>query len=154
MKTTIRFLAILAALASLAMWASAYAAEDPIDPTVTAETPVVIHEKTVDKHTDFQFTFDVEHSNVRVIWQAGHMEGDTFVRDEYKDFRLEDSTEEGGAQNWTELLKGVDIVLPVNMPTQAAGGQITVLPAGTTVRIKGVVIYRALIQALRDAGAF
>jgi len=153
MKTSTRILAVLAVIASLTMWATAYA-EDPIDPTVTAETPVVIPEKTVDKHTDFQFTFDVEHKNVRVIWQAGHLEDGVFVRDEYKDFRLEDSTEEGGAQNWTALLAGVDITLPVNMPIKKVGEPIEVLPAGTAVRIKGVVIYKALIQALREAGAF
>jgi hypothetical protein len=167
MKTTTRFLAILAAIASLAMWSAAYAAEepepaDPIDQEVTAEIPVVIPAKNVNKHTQFQFTVDMEHQNVRVIWQAGHKESGVFVRDEYKDFRLEDEPDttdaDGnvvpGAKNWTAFIRGVDVTLPARMRTTDEAGVVAVLPRGTQVRIKGVVIYRALIQALRNAGAF
>jgi hypothetical protein len=145
---------LVAILAALTMWASAYAAEEPLDASETAVTPVVIPAKSVDNHRAFIFTLDTEHKNLRVLWRSGEIVDGAFVENELKRFTLDDSTEEGGAQNWTALLAGVDIVLPQNMPTQAEGGPIVVIPAGTTVRIKGSTIYKALIQAMRDAGAF
>ena len=127
--------------------------DETIDTASTIEpstTPVVVPKKTLNRNSGWVIVIDEPAKRVSVRWNQGYLDGEgKFVADRIRTYRFED---DGVSEGWSDLRKGVNIILKKPLAIVTPEGEEQTIPEGTKVKITEKMMVRAIVKALRKAG--